>query len=212
MDATLPIRLVIADDHPTTLLGLGLLLNNDPNFSILNTSRNGHETLLAVRQFRPDILLLDINMPVLDGFAVLQTLHSEGIACKSVIYTYQIDETRLLEAMNWGVYGVVLKTLPPPMLLQALRKVHAGGKWLEMDSASRLLMRDAAHQRLDDLLTSREIELIKIVAEGLRNQAVADRLHIQEGTVRIHLHNIYKKLGLSGRGALIVYAQQNGLT
>lgn len=212
MDATLPIRLVIADDHPTTILGLGFLFNSEPDFSILSSARDGDETLSAVRQFRPDILLLDISMPLSDGFSVLQQLHAEGENCKTILYTYQMDENRMLEAMKWGVRGVVLKTMPPPMLLQAIRKVHIGGTWLEIGSTGRLLERGAKQRHIGSLLTERETELVKIVAEGLRNQAIADRLNIQEGTVRIHLHNIYKKLGLSGRGALIAFAQKNGLT
>ena len=212
MDATLPIRLVIADDHPATLLGLGLMLNSNPDFSILASARDGQETLQAVRQLRPDILLLDISMPVCDGFTVLEKLHTEGTVCKTVLYNYQLDENRILEAIEWGVRGFVLKTMSPLLLLQALHKVHAGEKWLEMGAANRLLEREATQQRLGDLLTAREIELIKVVAEGLRSQAIADRLHIKEGTVRIHLNNIYKKLGLSGRGALIAFAQQNGLS
>jgi DNA-binding NarL/FixJ family response regulator len=154
-------------------------------------------------------------MPVWDGLEVLRELHKEKLMCKTILHTYQLDDDRLLESIQWGVRGVVLKTLPPPTLLQAVRKVHAGELWLERESIGRAVAnrfeRDSVQRRARDLLTPRELEVIKIVAQGLRNQAIAERLYIQEGTVRIHLHNIYEKLELDGRGALIAFAQQNGL-
>lgn len=215
MESRSPISLVIADDHPMTVLGLTALFDGEPDFSLLGTVADGEEAIRAVRDLRPDVLVLDIDMPVQDGFAVLRELHAEGVACRPVLYTYQMDDDRLLEALQWGVRGVVLKTLPPPMLLQAVRKVHAGELWLEMEDIGRAMVnaleRDTAQRRARELLTPRELDLVKIVALGLRNQAVAERLHIQEGTVRIHLHNIYQKLGLDGRGVLIAFALQNGL-
>lgn len=215
METRSPINLVIADDHPMTLLGLTALFEGEADFSLLGTASNGEEAIRAVRELHPDVLLLDIAMPMRDGFGVLRELHAEGIACKTVLHTYQMDDERLLEAMQWGVRGVVLKTLPPPMLLQAVRKVHSGEHCLDMESVGRALLNTLEHnatqRRARELLTPRELELVKIVAQGLRNQHIAKRLHIQEGTVRIHLHNIYEKLGLDGRSALIVFAQQNGL-
>jgi DNA-binding NarL/FixJ family response regulator len=198
-----------------TVLGLTALFSSEPDFSVLETVSDGRAAVRAVREFHPDVLLLDLAMPMLDGLSVLRELHTDGLACKTVLHTYQMDDDCLLEAIQWGVRGVVLKTLPPPMLLQAVRKVYAGERWLEMESVGRAwfnaLERDTARRRARELLTPRELELVKIVAQGLRNQAIAKHLHIQEGTVRIHLHNIYDKLGLDGRGALIAFAQQHGL-
>jgi DNA-binding NarL/FixJ family response regulator len=216
MDICPPIRLILADDHPLTLLGLTTLLEGEPDFSVVKTVSDGQQALCAVRELIPDILLLDIAMPLLDGYTVLKKLNAEGFAGKVVLHTFQMDDNRLLEAMQWGVRGIVLKSLPPPVLIQALRKVHAGELWLERESVSRALVntfeRDSARREVRESLTPRELEVIKTVAQGLRNQAVAERLHIQEGTVRIHLHNIYEKLGLDGRGALIAFAQRHGLT
>jgi DNA-binding NarL/FixJ family response regulator len=216
MEICPPIRLVLADDHPLTLLGLTALFEGEPDFSVLKTVADGQEALTVVRELDPDILLLDIAMPLLDGYAVLKKLSEEGLACKVVLHTFQMDDSRLTEAVQWGVRGVVLKSLPPPVLLQALRKIHAGELWMERQSISRALVslfeRDSTRRKASESLTPRELEVIKIVAQGLRNQAIAERLHIQEGTVRIHLHNIYDKLGLDGRGALIAYAQRHGLS
>jgi DNA-binding NarL/FixJ family response regulator len=215
MEICSPIRLVIADDHPLTLLGLTALLGGEPDFLVLRTVSDGEEALSVVRELDPDILLLDIAMPLLDGYAVLKKLSEEGLACKVVLHTFQMDESRLREAMQWGVRGLVLKSLPPPVLLEALRKVHEGELWLERESVSRALVntfeRDNAQQEARESLTPRELEVIKVVAQGFRNQAAAEHLHIQEGTVRIHLHNIYKKLGLNGRSALFAFAHRHGL-
>ncbi|MGR8932820.1 MAG: response regulator [Gammaproteobacteria bacterium] len=215
MEAQVPISLVIADDHPMMLFGLTALFEAESDFSVLDTVSNGEEAVRAVRERCPDVLLLDIVMPEPDGLTVLQILQAEGLQCKTVLHTYRLDDDRLLEAVQYGVRGVVLKTQPPPILLQAVRTVHAGDRWLEMESVGRLLVntleRDAARRRACELLTQRELEVVKVVAQGLRNRAVAELLHIQEGTVRIHLHNIYEKLALDGRGALIAFARQNGL-
>lgn len=211
MASVTPINLVIADDHPTILIGLTALFESDPEINLLGAAHDAHAAIQAVKQFTPDILLLDLAMPEGGGLSVLKQLHAEGIACKTILYSSEIDDTSLLQAMQWGVQGVVVKTMPPNLLLQAIHKVYEGGQWLEMVGISRLLKRGVEQQNLQESLTIREIELIKVVAKGLRNQAIANLLHIQEGTVRIHLHNIYRKLNLSGRGALIAYARDHGL-
>lgn len=210
MNSSKPITLVIADDHQMTLDGLDLLLNQ-PEFAVLAAVCNGRHAVQAVQQFNPDVLLLDVSMPETDGFGVLEELYGQGIVCKTVLYTYEMEDQRLLEAMAWGVRGVVLKSMSPSMLLMAIRKVYMGGQWLEMETISRMLARDVNQRRMMGLLSARELELVKVAAKGYKNQAIAAQLHIQEGTVRIHLHNIYQKLGLDGRGALMAFAQRNGL-
>jgi len=216
MDMHSTIGLVIADDHPMTVLGLSALFDAEADFSLLGTADNGIDVIRTVRECAPDVLLLDIAMPKQDGLSVLRELHAEKVSCKTILHTYQIDDERLVQAMQYGVWGVVMKTLPPPVLLKAVRTVYAGERWLEMDNVSRALVNkhnhDIRRKQVCELLTSRELELVKIVAKGLRNKAISEQLHIQEGTVRIHLHNIYAKLELDGRGALIAFAQQNGFT
>lgn len=215
LDTISNISLVIADDHPMTLLGLCALFDSEVGFRILGTTNNGTDTIRTVQELTPDILLLDISMPIQDGLSVLRELYSAGISCKTILHTYQIEDRQLIDAMRWGVQGIVLKTLPPPILLEAVRKVYAGKRWLQMDAIGQAFvnyLESESHQKCAyELLTPRELEVVRIVAQGLRNKAVSERLHIQEGTVRIHLHNIYEKLGLDGRGALIAYAQRNKL-
>jgi DNA-binding NarL/FixJ family response regulator len=209
------ISLVLADDHRIVLDGLVQLFSLEQDFTILACCMNGEQALAAVRQHRPDILILDLRMPGKDGLAVLRALQQERLPTRTVLMTAALDEDEVLEAIRLGVRGVVLKDMAPPLLVQCVRKVHAGGEWLEKHSVARalekLLKREAGVQQLAGVLTSREIEMVRMVASGLRNKQIAAKLSITEGTVKIHLHNIYEKLGVKGRTELILYAQDKGL-
>ena len=209
------ISLVLADDHPIILDGLELLFRSEQDFQVLARCVNGREALQAVRQHRPDILILDIRMPGMDGIAVLKQLREENLPTRVVILTVSLGEDELMALVRLGVRGVVLKEMAPQMLVQCVRKVHAGEQWLEKRSFGRamekMLSREAGMREVADALTPREIEIVRMVAAGLRNKEIADSLSISEGTVKIHLHHIYEKLHLVGRLELALYAQERGL-
>ena len=209
------IRLILADDHPPILQGLTLLLRQEPDFEVLAGCRDGEETLQAVRQFQPDVLILDILMPGKDGLAVLRELRQLKIPTRVILLTAAIDEDNLLEAMRLGVGGVVLKEMAVPLLIQCVRKVYAGDQWLERHSIGRamekMLRREAGTREVAQLLTSRELEIVRLAASGLRNKEIANKLAISEGTVKIHLHRSYEKLHVDSRIALLRYAQTKGL-
>jgi len=211
----MPIRIVLADDHTMVLQGLELLLRQEPDFQVLACCRNGDETLRAVRQYRPDILILDLAMPGKDGLAVLRELHHEELPTRVVLLTAALDEDDTLEALRLGVGGVVLKEMTVPLLIQCVRKVHTGDLWLEKRSISRaldkMLRREAGAREMAKVLTPREIEVIRLVANGMRNKEIAQRLAISEGTVKIHLHRSYEKLHVDNRLELLRYAQAKGL-
>lgn len=211
----MPIRLVLADDHPLVLKGLELLFSTQPDFTVLAYCVSGEQALQAVRQHQPDILVLDLRIPDKDGLTVLWELRQENHPVKAVILTASLAEEDLLEAMRLGVRGVVLKEMAPQLLIQCLRKVHAGEQWLEKRSCGRaldrMLQREAGMQQITHLLTPKEIDLVRLVAKGLDNRQVADALHINEGTVKVHLHHIYEKLGVRNRVELTLYVQQKGL-
>jgi DNA-binding NarL/FixJ family response regulator len=126
-----------------------------------------------------------------------------------------LDEDEVLEAIRLGVRGVVLKEMAPRLLVQCLRKVHAGGEWLEKHSVGRalekILQHEAGAQQLARILTARELEITRLVASGLRNREIAQQLSLSEGTVKLHLHNIYKKLKVDSRLALTLHVQGKGL-
>lgn len=211
----MPIRLILADDHPIVLDGLEQLFRLEPDFQVVACCRDGEETLKALRHHLPDILVLDIRMPRGDGLAVLRAMAGERLATRVVLLTAALEEEQLVEALELGVGGVVLKEMAPRLLVEAVREVHGGGRWLDKGSShralDRLLQRQAGSREAARLLTPRELEIVRMVARGLRNRAIAEQLFITEGTVKIHLHNIYQKVEVDGRLELALYAQSRGL-
>jgi DNA-binding NarL/FixJ family response regulator len=209
------IRLVLADDHPIVLDGLETLFRLEPDFEVAARCVSGEETVIAVRRHRPDVLVLDIHMPRKDGLAVLRDLQHDKLPTKVVLLAAVLEEEEVLEALRLGVRGMVLKELAPQMVVQCVRKVHAGEQWLEKHAVSRvvdsLLRREAGEREAANVLTPREIEMVGMVARGLRNKEMSKRLAISEGTVKIHLHHIYRKLKVENRVELILYAQSKRL-
>jgi DNA-binding NarL/FixJ family response regulator len=214
VERAMRISLVLADNHPIILDGLEQLFERGQDFKVLARCGDGEEALRAVRKHRPDILVLDLRLPGKDGLAILREMKRDKLATHVVLLTAAVDEGQVLEAIRLGVRGVVLKEMAPHLLLQCIRKVHAGEQWLEKQSVGRLLekllQRETAARQLALDLTPREIEIVRLVARGLRNKGIAERLSVKEGTVKIHLHNIYEKLHVDGRLELTLYAQNKG--
>ena len=210
-----PIRVVLADDHPIVLDGLANLFRLEPDFQVVARCVNGEESLSAVRRHRPDVLLLDIHMPCKDGLTVLRELQREKLPTKVVLLAAVLEEEEVLDALRLGVRGMLLKELAPQMVVRCVRKVHAGEQWIETHAFGRalhtLLQREAGQREATGLLTPREIEMVRMVARGLRNKEMSEKLAISEGTVKIHLHNIYKKVKVESRVELILYAQSKKL-
>lgn len=207
--------LVLADDHPIVLDGLEQLFQLEEGLEVVARCRDGEETLQAVRSLAPDVLVLDVRMPGGDGIEVLRALEGEGLATRVVLLTAGLEDEQLLDAIRAGARGVVLKDMAPQLLVEAVRTVLGGGQWLEKGlggrALTRLLQRERGLAEAARHLTPRELEIVRMVARGLRNRAIADRLYITEGTVKVHLHNIYEKLGVDGRVELTLYAQEKGL-
>lgn len=211
----MPIRVVLADDHPLMLKALNDLLSGEPGFTVVARCSDGEEALRAVRAHRPDLAVLDVRMPHLDGIGVLRQIKREDLPTRVVLLAAALEEEELLEATRLRVGGVILKEMAPRLLLQCLAKVHAGEPWFERRGAARafetLLRREATARDIGRILTPREIELVRMTATGLRNKAIAERLNISEGTVKTHLHNIYEKLHLRSRAELIVFCREKDI-
>jgi len=210
-----PIRILLADDHPIVLDGLEALFRLEPDIEVVGRCLAGDEVLPAVKRHKPDLLLLDIRMPRMDGMEVLRALHHERLATRVVLLAAAFEDDQVVEALRLGARGMVLKELAPPLLIDCVRRVHAGGQWIEQQASGRaletLVRRDAAEKEVARDLTPREIELVRLAASGLRNREMSRRLEISEGTVKMHLHNVYRKLKLENRVALANYARQKGL-
>ena len=208
-------RVLLADDHPIVLDGLESLFRLEPAFEVVARCRDGEAVVEAVARHRPDLLILDVRMPRLDGLEVLRRLAAVPHAPRVLILTAALDDDEVVEAVRLGANGVVLKEMAPRLLVEAARRVAAGGEWLDQGLGGRLLRqvldRGAERRELERRLTGREQQIVGGVARGLRNGEIARELHIAEGTVKIHLHNIYDKLGLRNRVELALYAKERGL-
>jgi DNA-binding NarL/FixJ family response regulator len=209
------IRVALADDHPLVLDGLEQLFRLEPDINVVARCRNADEALRAVRTSSPDVLVLDLLMPGSGGLELLRAMGDKDRRTRIILLTAVIDDDQLLEAIRLGAQGVVLKDMAPQLLVEAIREVHAGGQWVEQGlggrALRRLLSREKRASEAARLLSSREREIVRLVAAGLRNRAIADRLAISEGTVKVHMHNIYEKLDVNGRVELTNYARENGL-
>jgi two-component system, NarL family, nitrate/nitrite response regulator NarL len=211
----LAISLVLADPHPIYLIGLEQVLSSEPDVTILARCSNSEDALKSVRQHQPDIFITNLNLPPQGGIEIIREIREDNLSTRAVILTDALNDSQAVEAFQLAVPGIVLKGMAPDLLVRCLRKVHAGGQWQERQSMGRavekMLRREAGARRLSNILTPREIEIVRLVAEGESNGEIAARLVLREGTVKIHLHNVYKKLGIENRVDLTLYAQKKGL-
>ena len=200
------IGLVLADRHPAILLGLQSKFAAEPDVTILAACRHASEAIRALEQHCPSVLVLDL--PWSDNLAVFEAAEKSGT--RVVLYPAALDDEQAIETLRYGVVGMVLKDMPLDLLVQCVRKVHAGGRWLETQSAARALerivQREKSVRELAAILTPREIEVLRLVGNGLRNKEIAAKLGAGEPTIRNHVHSIYTKLQLTERAELITYA------
>jgi two-component system, NarL family, nitrate/nitrite response regulator NarL len=216
VDVGAPIRLVLAGRHLLILEALEALFREAGGFEVVARCRDGEETLAAVPRMGPDVLVVELQMPRVDGLEVLRRLGKGRARTPVVLLVDQLDEREALEALRLGVGGVILKQMPASSLVRCIRAVHAGEPWLERRSAARMiqkLVREVGGQReAVRMLTPREIEVVRMVGRGLRNRGIAEELGTSESTVKSHLGNIYAKLGTRGRLDLFRFATDKGLT
>jgi two-component system, NarL family, nitrate/nitrite response regulator NarL len=201
-------KLLIADDDPLTLAGIELLLAGT-NFKVAGTARSGMDVLNSLPSIRPDLLVLDIQMPERSGLDVLRTLRGRGDTRPIVLLTSSIGDQNAREAIELGVNGLVIKGSAPRDLLICLDAVVAGRRWFDQDVMQRTMgftQVAGAEQRPLDRLSPRERGIALLVQRGLRNKEIADELGLTEGTVKVHLHKIFEKLDLRSRTELILMA------
>src|SRR3989475_8369691 len=210
-----PIRLVIAEGHQIVRLGLERFLGSIEDFTVVATATDGPEALAAVRAHAPDVVVLDIRLSGKSGLEVAGEILREGLPTRIVLVTETIDDRESLEAFRLGIHGVLLKEMAPRLLVHCIRKVHAGGRWVERESLRRavenLLRAEALPRPASSPLTLAEGRVAGLLAQGTRNKEIAHRLGVSESTIKNHLHNIYVKFNLSSRGELASwYGRPNG--
>lgn len=208
----MPITIVLADDHPVVRRGLAQFFADVEDLRVVAECGDGECALEAVRTHKPEVLIVDLRMPAIGGLEVLRRLRAEPYSPAVILLAGNISDDEVVEAMRLGAKGVVLKEMAPTLLVQCIRKVAAGGVWLEKEAIGRALGKlFQGDGRARAALTPRETEIVRMVAQGIGNREVGERLFISEGTVKTHLHTIYDKLGLKGRVQLATYARENGL-
>ena len=218
------IRIVVADDHPIFRDGLCRLLALEEDFEVVAQAQDGRQVLDVLQQFEPDILLLDLKMPGLDGLATLQRLQIAKNKTRVIVLTASDDKNEFVQAMKLGTSGIVLKQTATELLIKSIRKVHAGEIWLDSHTTAAVMRQfstalDGAHSsasgtgkgRERSPLSAREREIVALVAQGYKNKEMAEKMFISEQTVKNHLHNIFDKLGVSDRLELALYAIHKGL-
>lgn len=199
-------RILLADDHPMIRTAIEVLLR-DTDYVIAATAGSGDEALRLVDQIGPDVLLLDLQMPGGSGMGVVRALHSKANAPKIVILTAAIDDASLMEARALGVAGMVLKNSDPAYLLDCLDGIRTSSSWLDPELGARMEDLDKTYAESPrPALTPRERQVIQFVSQGLRNREIAKSLGVTEGTVKVYLHGVFDKVGVSSRTELAIRA------
>ena len=212
------VRIVIADDHPIVRDGLKKLLLLEDDFEVVGEAGDGREVLSKVQEVDPDVLLLDLRMPNLDGLAALQALQQTNKRTRVIVLTASEDKNEFVQAMKLGCSGIVLKQTAPELIVKSIRKVNSGEIWLDSHTTAAVMRQFSTNLdgsssqgsngkgRERSPLSTREREIVALVAQGYKNKEMAEKMFISEQTVKNHLHNIFDKLGVSDRLELALYA------
>ena len=208
------IKLVIADDHSMIREGLRQLLELDENIKVVAEASDGAEAIEKLREYNVDVLLLDINMPNMNGLETLMNIKKNNIDVKVLILTIHNEVDYLIKAVEIGCDGYVLKDSDSNLLRKAIYTVYEGEKFIQPSLTPVLNAGLASKVEIDDKLnelTRREVEVLKLIAEGLFNKEIASKLDISERTVKNHVSNIFKKIDVSDRTQAAVFAIKNNL-
>ncbi len=210
-----PIGLLIVDDHPVVRDGLSGMFASAPEFAVLGQAGDGAEAIRLAQALKPDVILMDLRMPGLDGVAAITELARRGVAARVLVLTTYDTDTDVLAAIEAGATGYLLKDAPRAELVRAVRAAANGEAVLAPSVAARLMSRVRTPGRQgatgEESLSTRELEVLELVAAGNTNREAAARLFISEATVKTHLLHIYEKLGVSDRAAAVAEAYNRGL-
>jgi two-component system NarL family response regulator len=201
-----PIRIMVADDHVTVREGLAAIVGRQPDMQVVAEAANGEEACDRWHEHRPDILLLDLRMPILGGIGVMRRIRSTAAQARIVVLTTFDTDSEISDAIKGGAKGYLLKDAPRELLVETIRKVHAGETCVPAELVAKLVAGVSSES-----LTDRELEVLKLVARGLSNKEVATHLDISETTVKTHLRGVFAKLRVLSRTEAIAAASRRGL-
>ena len=208
------IRVLLADDHAVVRQGLRTFLDLQDEIEVVGEAGDGAEAVAAVERLEPDIVLMDLVMPEVDGIDAIRRIREQRPQTRVLALTSFVDDDKVFPALRAGAAGYLLKDVQPAELVRAIHAVHAGEALLHPTVAARLVEEVASDARFDnpaDVLTAREREVIALIAQGRANKAIALELGVSEKTVKTHVSNIFAKLGLTDRTQAALYAVRHGI-
>jgi DNA-binding NarL/FixJ family response regulator len=203
------IRVLIADDHQVVRSGLEQLLATAPDIELVAMAANGDEAVALAHEHEPDIVLMDLSMPEVDGVAATRRIAASSLTTQVVVLTSFSDRQRILDALDAGAAGYVLKHAEPDELLEAIRAAHDGGSPLDPKAARVVLDRQRSGSASPAKMSDREIEVLRLVASGLANKHIARQLGIAERTVKAHLTNVFQRIGVTDRTQAALWARDH---
>jgi DNA-binding NarL/FixJ family response regulator len=205
------IRVILADDHPAVRAGIRQFIERDPGIEVVAEASDGAEALLLVRQQRPDVAVLDLQMPHLSGLEVIAQIRQEALPTVSIILTAYDDDPYVFAALRAGAKGYLLKTAGPEELAQAIRMVQRGHSVLDPEMTARVMDRlSAPASAQSERLSQRELDVLRLAGRGLTNRAIGHELNISDRTVHSHLVNVFSKLGANTRTEAVLKALRLG--
>lgn len=206
------INVLLADDHMMVREGIHQLLELEENINVIGEVGDGEECIDAIAKLKPDVVILDINMPKMDGLTVLKSIKSKNYSCKIIVLTFYNEIGIVQNAVESGANGYVLKEADSTLLIKAINVVTRGERYIQPSIAAMLRQNKIIEQQNStEALTKREMEIIKLLVGGLYNKEIADSLNISEKTVKNHISSIFKKINVSDRTQAAVYAIKNNL-
>ncbi len=211
------IRILLADDHPVVRDGLVAILNTQPDFNVVGEADSGSEAIRQTLERKPDVLLLDLEMPDQDGVQVIEHLQASGAQVKTLLFTAYDSDERILTALKLGANGYILKGAPREEVFNAIRVIASGGSLLEPVTALKLIRKTSQMDQpesprfINEPLTEREYDVLVCMAQGMTNKEIARRLGIAERTVKFHISAILAKLGAGNRTEAVRVAAQSRL-